>query len=127
MQSGASPSIPSLSRSGSCNFGSGRKDWGYDRLFPDWTQHRKGSKDGQVEIHFEADFFNTHRLKWNVPPHRSAKLTFHSFRGFFIQACHDAGIDAYTILKWVGHDEETRGTLTRYIGAIWPGISPPMR
>jgi len=101
------PIHPQLEQIGFLQFWERQKGLGYDRLFPDWTQHRKGSKDGQAEIHFEADFFNAHRLKWNVPPHRSAKLTFHSFRGFFIQACHDAGIDAYTILKWVGHDEET--------------------
>lgn len=80
---------------------------GYERPFPDWTQHVKGGRDGRPEVHFEADFFNAHRLNWNVPPHRARKLTFHSFRGFFIQACHDARINPYTVLKWVGHDDAT--------------------
>ena len=26
---------------------------------------------------------------------------------FFIQACHDAKVDPYTILKFVGHDDKT--------------------
>jgi hypothetical protein len=33
-----------------------------------------------------------------------------SLRFFFIQACHDAKINAYTILKMVGHDETTEAT-----------------
>jgi len=71
------------------------------------AQLQSAASHGRPEIHFEADFFNAHRLMWNVRKHRSSKLTFHSFRGFFIQACHDARIDPYTIPKWVGHDEET--------------------
>ncbi|AEQ53872.1 site-specific integrase [Pelagibacterium halotolerans] len=79
----------------------------HDRPFPAWTQHVKGGSVGEPEIHFEADFFNAHRLKWDVPAHRQHKLSFHSFRGFFIQACHSAGVNPYTILKWVGHDDDT--------------------
>ncbi|WP_152558326.1 site-specific integrase [Devosia sp. LC5] len=80
---------------------------GHERLFPSWPEHIKGGRDGRPEVHFEADFFNAHRLQWGVPAHRKSKLTFHSFRGFFIQACHDARINPYTILKWVGHDDDT--------------------
>ncbi|WP_332719421.1 site-specific integrase [Pelagibacterium mangrovi] len=92
---------------GFLDFWSHQQSLGCERPFPDWTQHIKGGKDGRPEIHFEADFFNAHRLNWKVPPHRARKLTFHSFRGFFIQASHDARISPYTILKWVGHDEDT--------------------
>lgn len=92
---------------GFLDFWEQQQSLGYDRPFPDWTQHIKGGRDGRPEVHFEADFFNAHRLNWNVSPHRARKLTFHSFRGFFIQACHDARINPYTILKWVGHDDDT--------------------
>ncbi|HVY15705.1 MAG TPA: site-specific integrase [Rhodopila sp.] len=101
------PVHPHLVEIGFLKFWERQQELGHDRLFPNWTQHRKGAARGRPEVHFEADFFNAHRLKWNVPAHRAAKLTFHSFRGFFIQACHDARVDAYTILKWVGHDEDT--------------------
>lgn len=101
------PIHPQLIEIGFLRFWQHQRELGHTRPFPNWTQHRKGSKNGRPEVHFEADFFNAHRLKWNVPAHRSGKLSFHSFRGFFIQACHDARIDPYTILKWVGHDEET--------------------
>ena len=103
------PIHPQLVELGFLDFWRSQESAGAKRLFPNWTQHIKGGKDGRPEVHYEADFFNTHRIKWGVPSYRSAKLTFHSFRGFFIQACHDAGIDPYTILKWVGHDEETEG------------------
>lgn len=103
------PIHPQLVELGFLDFWRSQESAGAKRLFPNWTQHIKGGKDNRPEVHYEADFFNTHRLKWGVPPHRSAKLTFHSFRSFFIQACHDARIDPYTILKWVGHDEETEG------------------
>ena len=97
---------------GFLDFWSQQRELGHKRPFPDWTQHIKGSKDDRPEVHFEADFFNAHRLKWGVPKARARKLTFHSFRGFFIQACHDARIDSYTILKYVGHDEATEGQTT---------------
>jgi hypothetical protein len=80
---------------------------GHSWLFPDWAQHIEGAKDNRPEVHFEADFFNSHRLKWGVPVHRARKTTFHSFRGFFIEACHAADMNPYTILKMVGHDEGT--------------------
>jgi hypothetical protein len=86
---------------------------GHAKPFPDWSQHIKGKAQGTPEIHFDADFFNAHRLKWNVPKERQGKLTFHSFRGFFIQACHDARIDPYTILKMVGHDEDTKDKISK--------------
>lgn len=92
---------------GFLHFWNRQQSLGYERPFPDWTPHIKGGRDGRPEVHFEADFFNAHRLSWNVPTHRARKLTFHSFRGFFIQACHDARINPYTILKWVGHDDDT--------------------
>ena len=101
------PVHPQLIDLGFIDFWQNQQDAGHKRLFPNWTQHIKGGKDNRPEVHFEADFFNAHRVKWGVPPHRKAKLTFHSFRGFFIQACHDAGVNPYTILKWVGHDEDT--------------------
>lgn len=103
------PIHPQLVDLGFLDFWHSQVSAGAKRLFPNWTQHIKGGKDNRPEVHYEADFFNTHRVKWGVPPHRKAKLTFHSFRSFFIQACHDARIDPYTILKWVGHDEETEG------------------
>lgn len=103
------PIHPQLVDLGFLDFWHSQVNAGAKRLFPSWTQHIKGGKDDRPEVHYEADFFNSHRLKWGVPPHRKAKLTFHSFRSFFIQACHDARIDPYTILKWVGHDEETEG------------------
>ena len=94
---------------GFLDFWNRQQELGHKRPFPDWTQHIKGGKDDRPEVHFEADFFNAHRIKWGVPKSRARKLTFHSFRGFFIQACHDANIDPYAILKFVGHDEETEG------------------
>ncbi|MBF0678074.1 MAG: site-specific integrase [Devosia sp.] len=101
------PLHPQLIELGFLDYWQRQLEAGHNRLFPAWTQHIKGGKDDRPEVHFEADFFNAHRLKWGVPKHRKDKLTFHSFRGFFIQACHDARINPYTILKWVGHDEET--------------------
>lgn len=106
------PIHPQLIDIGFLDFWSRQQELGHKRPFPDWTQHIKGSKDGRPEVHFEADFFNAHRLKWGVPKARARKLTFHSFRGFFIQACHDARINSYTILKYVGHDEATEGQTT---------------
>jgi integrase len=103
------PIHPQLVELGFLDFWYGEVSSGAKRLFPNWTQHVKGGKDNRPEVHYEADFFNAHRLKWGVLPHRKAKLTFHSFRSFFIQACHDARIDPYTILKWVRHDEDTEG------------------
>lgn len=90
---------------GLLDFAAHQRAKGLSRVFPDWTQHVKGGVSGQPEIHYEADFFNAHRLKWNVPAARAKKLSFHSFRGFFIQACRDARVDPYTALKWVGHDD----------------------
>jgi hypothetical protein len=78
---------------------------GSKKLFPDWTKHVKGGANGEPEVHYEADFFNDHRSRWNVPAERHKKLAFHSFRRFFIQACHSAKIDPYTALKMVGHDD----------------------
>lgn len=101
------PVHPQMVDLGFLDFWAYQQSMGHTRLFPEWTQHVKGGKSDRPEVHFEADFFNAHRLKWGVPPQRKAKLTFHSFRGFFIQACHDAKINPYTILKWVGHDEDT--------------------
>lgn len=101
------PIHPQLVDIGFLDFWNRQQELGCKRPFPDWTQHIKGGKDDRPEVHFEADFFNAHRLKWGVPAARARKLTFHSLRGFFIQACHDARIDSYTILKYVGHDEET--------------------
>ncbi|KFL30281.1 hypothetical protein JP75_17090 [Devosia riboflavina] len=101
------PVHPQLIELGFLDFWQHQLEAGHKRLFPAWTQHIKGGRDHRPEVHFEADFFNAHRLKWGVSKHRKDKLTFHSFRGFFIQACHDARINPYTILKWVGHDEET--------------------
>lgn len=101
------PIHPQLVSLGFLDFWQSQEATGAKRLFPNWTQHIKGSKDNRPEVHFEADFFNAHRIKWGVPPHRQAKLSFHSFRSFFIQACHSAKVDPYAILKWVGHDEET--------------------
>lgn len=93
---------------GLLDFWNRQNSLGHKGLFPAWAEHIKGGKDGRTEVHFEADFFNAHRLQWGVPPHRKSKVTFHSLRGFFIQACHDAKLDAYTILKMVGHDEDTK-------------------
>ena len=94
---------------GFVDFWEWQRSQGHDRVFPGWAQHVKGAHTGRREVHFEADFFNLHRKKWNLPAHREGKLTFHSFRRFFIQASHNAKIDPYTILKWVGHDDDTKG------------------
>ncbi len=98
---------------GFLDFWDHQRSHGHAKPFPDWSQHIKGKAQGTPEIHYDADFFNAHRLKWNVPKERQGKLTFHSFRGFFIQACHDARIDPYTILKMVGHDEGTEDKISK--------------
>ncbi len=83
-----------------------QKRLGFRKPFPDWAEHVKGGAGGVPEVHYEADFFNQHRARWNVPAERRHKLTFHSFRGFFIQGCLSAKINPYTTLKMVGHDDE---------------------
>jgi len=98
---------------GFLDFWQRQQDLGHDRPFPNWMPHIKGRSSGSPEVHYDADFFNQHRLKWNVPPERNRKLTFHSFRGFFIQGCHDARIDPYVILKMVGHDENTETRISQ--------------
>lgn len=98
---------------GFLDFWDHQRSQGHAKPFPDWSQHIKGKAQGTPEIHYDADFFNAHRLKWNVPKERQGKLTFHSFRGFFIQTCHDARIDPYTILKMVGHDEDTEDKISK--------------
>lgn len=90
-----------------------QREKGHKKPFPDWAPHIKGKAQGTPEVHYDADFFNAHRGKWRVPKERQSKLTFHSFRGFFIQACHDARIDPYTILKMVGHDEDTEDKISK--------------
>lgn len=77
------PVHPQLIDLGFIGFWQNQQDAGHKRLFPNWTQHVKGGKDNRPEVHFEADFFNAYRVNWGVPPHRKAKLTFHSFRGFY--------------------------------------------
>jgi integrase len=79
---------------------------GHSRLFPNWVQHIKGASNGAPEIHYEASFFNENRARWGLVPERRRKLTFHSFRYFFIQACLNAKIGPYTALKMVGHDAD---------------------
>jgi integrase len=98
---------------GFLDFWEHQKAQGHDRPFPTWPQHRKAGQDGVAEIHYEGDFFNAHRVKWGVRPERQRRLTFHSFRYFFTQACHDADIDPYTVLKMVGHDEDTEARTSK--------------
>ena len=98
---------------GFLDFWEHQREKGHKKPFPDWAPHIKGKAQGTPEVHYDADFFNAHRSKWGVPKERQSKLTFHSFRGFFIQACHDARIDPYTILKMVGHDEDTEDKISK--------------
>lgn len=98
---------------GFLDFWEHQREKGHKKPFPDWARHIKGKAQGTPEVHYDADFFNAHRGKWRVPKERQSKLTFHSFRGFFIQACHDARIDPYTILKMVGHDEGTEDKISK--------------
>jgi hypothetical protein len=98
---------------GFLDFWEHQREKGHKKPFPDWAPHIKGKAQGTPEVHYDADFFNAHRGKWRVPKERQSKLTFHSFRGFFIQACHDARIDPYTILKMVGHDEGTEDKISK--------------
>lgn len=107
------PIHPQLIELGCLDFWEHQRENGHAKPFPDWAPHIKGKAQGKPEIHYDADFFNEHRLKWGVPKQRQGKLTFHSFRGFFIQACHDANIDPYTILKMVGHDEGTEDKISK--------------
>jgi integrase len=79
---------------------------GHSKLFPNWVQHVKGAKNGTPEVHYEASFFNENRARWGLAPERRRKLSFHSFRYFFIQACLNAKISPYTALKMVGHDAD---------------------
>lgn len=97
---------------GFLDFWKRQQELGHARPFPSWMPHIKGKTTGNPEIHYDADFFNQHRIKWGVPKERVSKLTFHSFRGFFIQACHDAGVNPYVILKMVGHDEDTEAKIS---------------
>lgn len=98
---------------GFLDFWEHQREKGHKKPFPDWAPHIKGKAQGTPEVHYDADFFNAHRSKWRVPKERQSKLTFHSFRGFFIQACHDARIDPYTVLKMVGHDEDTEDKISK--------------
>lgn len=98
---------------GFLDFWEHQREKGHAKPFPDWAPHIKGKAQGAPEVHYDADFFNAHRSKWRVPKERQSKLTFHSFRGFFIQACHDARIDPYAILKMVGHDEDTEDKISK--------------
>ena len=107
------PIHPQLIDIGFLDFWKHQRENELAKPFPDWAPHIKGKAQGKPEIHYDADFFNEHRLKWGVPKQRQGKLTFHSFRGFFIQACHDAKIDPYTILKMVGHDEGTEDKISK--------------
>ncbi|MGN6683952.1 MAG: DUF6538 domain-containing protein, partial [Devosia sp.] len=50
------PIHPRLVELGFLKFWERQQELGHDRLFPDWTQHRKGAAQGRPEVHFEADF-----------------------------------------------------------------------